>query len=276
MFPRRAVLRFARRLIDRGFVIRVPMAPLAAFGQDHFHLRRIEVGHCFAGIQIFDDRADRNAQKRVASGSPGAKVTFAKATLLGFVDFAIAVVKEGGEVRVGDSDNIAAPAAVAAIRPPLGNIFLLAKGDTAMSAITGKYFYFNIINEHPGQYPVRQAGCQPLNPALQDRLTPAEKRAILAGHEDAPAGNRPDHQSAQTPVVRRDLARPGEDLLPDGFNAQFPDGRLAGLRDHFRHLFLESKHGLGSFLDADGVVYRHARRFHRAGGQDGDGLRRHS
>ena len=51
-------------------------------------------------------------------------------------------------MRVRPQDDVAPPAAVAAIGPPLGDEFLAQKGDTAIPAVAGFCMDFDLIDEH--------------------------------------------------------------------------------------------------------------------------------
>jgi len=71
--------------------------------------------------------------------------------LLGFEVLLVAIVEEGVEVRHAFQDDVAAPAAVAAVRPAELDILLPPEADGAVAPVAGADINLGLIEELHGE-----------------------------------------------------------------------------------------------------------------------------
>jgi hypothetical protein len=67
--------------------------------------------------------------------------------LLAAKDAGVAEIDQGVEVAVGNGPDAGALAAVAAVRPTQGNVFLAAKRGAAVAAVAGENFDARFVKE---------------------------------------------------------------------------------------------------------------------------------
>ena len=136
-----------RRLSGRGRELRVPAASGAATGGDEPRARPVEVGNELAAL-VEELRADRELEHD--RGAVGTVLAGAApvAAALGLERDPSAQHGEIAQIGVRDDDDVAAPAAVTAIGPTLGDELLPAEAQPAVAATTGADSDAGAIVEH--------------------------------------------------------------------------------------------------------------------------------
>ena len=144
--------RLAHRFLARGAVragLEVDVAQTAAssVGENHFLAVAVEVGHDLAGFGVTDYGADRHPQRDVLA--PLAVAVFAAAVFaaLGAVAAGVAIVEQGVDVAVGDREDVAAMAAIAAIRSAEGDEFFAPERGDAVAAVASVHFDSGFVEE---------------------------------------------------------------------------------------------------------------------------------
>jgi len=94
--------------------------------------------------------SDRHAQHHVLTGSTGPVLAHAVAAARGLEVLLVAIVDQGIEPIDHLDDDIAAPAAVATVRPAELDELLAPEGDDAGSAVTALEVYLGLIEEFHG------------------------------------------------------------------------------------------------------------------------------
>ena len=87
-----------------------------------------------AGVAVPDQRPQRDLDDGIRAVLAEAALGAAGLAVLGGIFPLIAKVQQRGHVGVGDKDDIAAPAAVAAVRPAGRHIFFPVEADVAIAA----------------------------------------------------------------------------------------------------------------------------------------------
>ena len=135
-----------RRLADRRREARVAAAALAAAGEDDARVRTREVGDQLAlgAVRLRPDR-DRELDR----GAVGAVLARAAARLAA-AGLELRLRAERGEVAqagVGDEDDVAAAAAVAAVGPALGHVLLAPEAQASVAAAARQHLDAGAIVE---------------------------------------------------------------------------------------------------------------------------------
>ena len=100
-------------------------------------------------LRVQDLRADRDLKHGVVAALARGEAAAAAAAAAGAH---LLIRPEAGQVaprRVGDEHDVAAVAAVAAVRPALGDELLTAEVDGAVAAAAGDHGQLDAIVEHP-------------------------------------------------------------------------------------------------------------------------------
>ena len=89
----------------------------------------------------------RQLQHHIGAAGAGAVLAHAMAALLRLEVLLVAIVEQRVEVRHAFEDDVAAFAAVAAVRSAELDIFLAAEADAAIAAVTGAHINLGFIEE---------------------------------------------------------------------------------------------------------------------------------
>jgi len=108
----------------------------------------IEVLQQVAALGIEHLRADRHLQRDVAARLAAAVGAFAAGAAARFEDFLESEIEERVEVGVGDQEDVAARAAVAAVGPAARDELLAAKAQRALAAVSGRDMDFDFVYKH--------------------------------------------------------------------------------------------------------------------------------
>ena len=140
----------ARRLIGRGFEVGIAEAAIPAAEQHDAVAWRGQIGDQRLAVGIENLRAGRQLQHDVGASGAGAVLAFAVAALLGLEMLLVAVVEQ--RVQIGDAfdDNVAAFAAVAAVRTAELDELLPPEADAAIAAIARAHIDLGLIEELHG------------------------------------------------------------------------------------------------------------------------------
>ncbi len=125
----------ARGLVGRGLVVEVAEPAVAAGQQDDALVRLGHVGEDGFLVVVEDFGADGHAQDDVLAVGAGALAAGAAAAVLGAEMLLVAVVDQRVEVFLRLKDDVAAPAAVAAVGTAELDEFLAAKAHRAAPAV---------------------------------------------------------------------------------------------------------------------------------------------
>src|SRR5438477_9142113 len=105
-------------------------APAAtALGDDDTPARLIEVRKQHVVIYVVNERAGRDGDDQVLAALPVHFLSHARFTALRLPMVPAHEIKEGVFVGIGDEDDVAAGASVAAVGSALGDVLLAAKRD---------------------------------------------------------------------------------------------------------------------------------------------------
>src|SRR5262249_22255057 len=107
-----------------------------------------QVGDEQAGVEVVDHRADRDADENVGAIAAGAVAAHSVAAVLGAPVRMILEMKEGVDGVVGEQDDVAAPAAVAAIGSALGNVLLAPEAHAPIAAFARTNEDGGLVDEH--------------------------------------------------------------------------------------------------------------------------------
>ena len=189
--PGRPDLREARHLPRRRDEARVAASALAALREHDPRISMREIGDQVAVVGE-DLRADRDAELDVAA----VRAVLARAASVlpapGLDQPAPPQGREIAQRRVGDQDDVAAAAAVAAVRPALGHVLLAAEATVAVAALAG-------LDANPG--PVVEHW-------RQGWLAPVTRYAAAGGGR-SPVGHLIDrHEAPLAARAERDRAGP--------------------------------------------------------------------
>ena len=128
-----------------GEVLVAPAAAPAAAG--HIVLAGGHVVHYRAAVRVAQKRAARDAQYDALAVLAGAALALAVLAVPGDELALIAEVHQRGHVAVGLKNDVAAAAAVAAVRPAGRHVFLAVEGHRPVPALTGADFYSYLVNK---------------------------------------------------------------------------------------------------------------------------------
>ena len=131
--------RFAGRDLPRGAVggrleARVALAPFAAVGGDDLFAGRGQVLEQMPVLGVEDDRAGRNGEDQVFGRRAVAVVAAAAVAAVGLPLLAMGQRGEAIDAFLGQEDDAAAVAAVAAVGPAARNVLLPAEAEAAVAA----------------------------------------------------------------------------------------------------------------------------------------------
>ena len=149
----------ARHLTRRRSEMLVAPAAASALAEDKIGI----VGHILddlVGRGIAHDRAARHLNDQILAALAGAAAALPVHAVGRGVFALIAEVHQRGKIVVHAQDDVAAAAAVAAVRPARRDIFLAVERHGAVSAVAGLDGYFNFIYKHQ------------LSPLLPDKKIP--------------------------------------------------------------------------------------------------------
>ena len=127
----------------------VAPAALAALGADE-GLVRGEVRHHRAAFGLFDDGAPGHADHQILALFAGLAAAGSVRAVFGGVFALVAEVGQGGQVVVRNEDDIAALAAVAAVRPAGGDVFFAVERHGPVAAVARFDFDIGRIYKHNG------------------------------------------------------------------------------------------------------------------------------
>ena len=139
----------ARHLTGRRGKMLVAPATAAALAEDKVRI----VGHILDDLVrcgIAHDRTARDLNDKVLAALAGAARALPVLTGCRSIFALVAEVHQRGEVVVHAQDDIAALAAVAAVRATCGHIFLAVEGNGTIAAVTGLHRHLDFINKHRG------------------------------------------------------------------------------------------------------------------------------
>ena len=125
----------------------LPKPPLPPRKQHHAVAGLGQVGDQRLAVLLEHLRARRQLQHHVGAAGAGAVLAHAMAALLRLEVLLVAIVEQRVEVRHAFEDDVAAFAAVAAVRSAELDIFLAAEADAAVAAVTGAHIDLGFIEE---------------------------------------------------------------------------------------------------------------------------------
>ena len=138
----------ARGLVGGRFEARVAFAAFAAVGGDHLLAGRRQILQHVAVVGVHDDRAGRNADDQIFGAAAVAVGAAAVLAALGAPLLAMGERDEAIDARLGDHDDAAAVAAVAAVGTAARHVLLAAEAHAAVAAAAGFDFDGDAIDEH--------------------------------------------------------------------------------------------------------------------------------
>ena len=106
-------------------------------------------------LGVDDHRAGRHADHQVFGAAAVAIASRAVLAALGPPVLAVGERRQAVDARLGDHDDAAAVAAVAAVRPAARHVLLAAEAHAAVAAFAGFDFDGDAIDEHGGRLGVR-------------------------------------------------------------------------------------------------------------------------
>ena len=119
---------------------------LAAGGGDEAHARLAHVGELVA-VAILDDGAERHGQLEVSAVGAGAVVAHARAAVGARAVRCAVVAEQRRGLRVGDEDDVATVAAVAAVGAGERLELLTTDGDASVAPMTGTQVQRDVVDE---------------------------------------------------------------------------------------------------------------------------------
>ena len=147
-FPRFAFFGKGRSPVGTGTEVVVAAAATAAFGNDSRLAIFVEIRHEGARRFFAYERTYRYGNDQIIGIAAEFIAPLAFATGLSLEEPAVAEVDEGIDVAVGYEDDIAALAAVTAVRSPLGYELFVAEAAHAVATAAGLYKYSCSVYKH--------------------------------------------------------------------------------------------------------------------------------
>ena len=145
----------ARRAVGRALEIRVAEAAVAA-ARDHDALAHVrEVGEERLAVLLVDLRAGRHLHHHVGAVGAVAVLAHAAAAVLGLEVLLVAVVDQRVEAVDRLDHDVAALAAVAAVRPAELDEFLAPERHAAVAAVAGADIDLGLVEEFHGNCNMR-------------------------------------------------------------------------------------------------------------------------
>ena len=152
----------ARRAVGRGLETRIAEAAIAAARERRALPDRGEIGEQRLAVLLVDLRAGRHLEQEVGAAGAMAILAHAAAAVLGGVMLLVAVVDQRVEPFDRLRDDVAALAAIAAVRPAVLDEFLAAERHAAVAAVARADIDLGFVEEfHGHSVSVKQ---QPRNP----------------------------------------------------------------------------------------------------------------
>jgi hypothetical protein len=136
--------------VGARFVMGVAVAAIAAAAENGGLAGLDEVGEDRFLVVGQDDGADGHLQDHVVGGCAGAVRAGTVAALAGLEVLGIAVVDKGVQPLHRLGEDIAAAAAIAAVRAAKLDVLLATEGDDAVSAVTGLQIDLGLVEELHG------------------------------------------------------------------------------------------------------------------------------
>ncbi len=140
----------ARGLIGGAFEMPVAASAFAAAGDDHAFFRRIEIGQEQLMIRVENQSAGRDVNDQIVAAESGHFFAHAGLAAFGLPMMPAGEIEQGILIRIGDENDAAAVAAVAAVGAALGDVFLAPEGDASVPAVAGFNLNDGFIDEHIG------------------------------------------------------------------------------------------------------------------------------
>ena len=128
-----------------GEALVAPAAAAAAAGDKV--LAGAHVVHDGAGVRVADDGADGDAQDNALTVPARAALAAAGGAVPGRELALVAEVHERVHVGVNAEDNVAAAAAITAVRPAGRDVFLAVEADCPVAALAGADIYGYLVNK---------------------------------------------------------------------------------------------------------------------------------
>src|SRR3712207_6650743 len=145
----------ARRPVGRGGEMGVAEAPVAAPGEEHALARMGHVGDERLAVLVEDLGARRHLQHDILALGAGAVLAHAVLALLGLEVLLVAVVDEGVETLDALDPDVAAAAAVAAVRAAELDELLASERHGARAAVAGADVDLGLVEELHRPLPLR-------------------------------------------------------------------------------------------------------------------------
>ena len=99
-------------------------------------------------LGVENQRAGRDVDDQIVAAESGHFLAHAGLAAFGLPMMPAGEIEQGVLVRIGDEDDAAAVAAVAAVGAALGDVFLAAEGDASVPAVAGFHLNDGFIDEH--------------------------------------------------------------------------------------------------------------------------------
>src|SRR3981189_22188 len=159
--PRPARIGAARRLVGRGFVMRIAEPAIAAAQQHDPLVRAGQVGEHGFLVVVEDLGPDGHAQHEIAAVGAGTVGPGSATPVLGAKMLLIAVIDQRVEVVGRDKDDVAALATYAAIGAAEPDELLAPEAEAAAAAATALEVDVALIEEFHGRNKLKRAGRGP-------------------------------------------------------------------------------------------------------------------
>ncbi len=147
LFALLAACELAWRAVGARLEVEVAEAAGTALGEQQTLAVAIEIGDQGARFVVIDDRAHGEAQLDVPAGGAIAVRAAAVFAICRRVPAREAIVDERVDVAVSHAPDAAAPAAIAAVRPALGNELLATKRGAAIAAMASHHLDSRFVDE---------------------------------------------------------------------------------------------------------------------------------
>src|ERR1700689_421842 len=102
---------------------------------------------------VVDEGSRGNANDQIFAAEAGHFFAHSGVSARGLPMMPAGEIEEGVLVGIGDEDNVAAVAAIAAVGAAFGDVFLPSEGDAAVAAVAGFDLNDGFIDEHARRLP---------------------------------------------------------------------------------------------------------------------------
>ena len=167
----------AGRLALRVREGRVAESADAAGRGDEAHARLDHVDERLAGL-VLDDGADRHRELEVLAGGAGAVVAHPEPAVAGRAVRRVVVRQQRRDLRIGDEHDVAAVAAVAAIRTGERLELLALHGDAAIAALAGAQVQRHAIDERNHALSFREMNCASVRKGDEPKPAPFRQECV--------------------------------------------------------------------------------------------------